>query len=93
MVKSTPAVDFSSSADRFWLLPILIVPTLRLPGSLRAAAITSATERSGDCALVTRTKSKKATLETGAKSVTGSNGSFLNSGTLMAVPLVSSASV
>ena len=64
------------------------------PSSLsRAAVTTSVTVRNGDCAFVTMTKSKKATLETGVKSVSGSNGSFLNKGTLIAVPLVRRAKV
>ena len=59
----------------------------------RAAVTTSVTVRNGDFAFVTRTKSKKETVETGVKSVSGSNGSFLNRGTLIAVPLVRKANV
>jgi hypothetical protein len=46
-----------------------------------------------ELAPVENTKSKKPRLEIGSKSFSGSNGSFLNSETLTAVPLDSSASV
>ena len=59
----------------------------------RAAAMKSPSVLNGESAPVARMKSKKPRLETGAKSRSGSNGSFSNSETLTAVPLVRSASV
>ena len=93
MVKSIPAAVLNSSADRFWVLPILMVPTFSAPGLAFAAAMKSPSVLNSEVALVENTKSKKPRLETGSKSFSGSNGSFLNNETLTAVPLDSNASV
>jgi len=72
MVKSMPAAVLNSSAERFCVLPILMVPTLSVPGFAFAAAMKSASVLNGDSALVANTKSKVPRLETGAKSFSGS---------------------
>jgi hypothetical protein len=58
MVMFTPVAAFKSSADRFCVLPGLMVPTLNWPGLARAAAITSFIVRNGDCACVSSSRSK-----------------------------------
>ena len=84
-----PVADLRSSADRFCVLPGLIVPTLNRPGLARAAARTSVIVRRGESALVRINRSKNATVEIGAKSATGSNGMVLSSELLIAIPLES----
>ena len=93
MVKSILAAVLNNSADRFCVLPILMVPTFSAPGLALAAAMKSASVLKSDEAPVQKMKSKNPRLETGAKSLVGSNGSFSNSETLIAVPLVSITSV
>ncbi len=58
MVKSMPAAVLNSSADRFCVLPILMVPTLSVPGFALAAAMKSASVLNGESALVAKMKSK-----------------------------------
>jgi hypothetical protein len=70
---SIPAVDFRSSAERCWVLPGLIVPTLSFPGLSRAASSTSASERYGEAAFAAKKNSNLPILVTGAKSVSGLN--------------------
>ena len=48
----------SSSAVRFWLLPILMVPMLRVPGLSRAALTNSAMVLNGEVAFTQKRKSK-----------------------------------
>lgn len=88
-----PADVLNNSADRFCVLPILMVPTFRAPGLFWAAAIKSVSVLNSELAPVANTKSKNPRLEIGSKSRKGSKGSFLNRETLTAVPLDSSASV
>jgi hypothetical protein len=63
MVKSMPAAVLNSSADRFWVLPILMVPTLSAPGLAFAAAIKSCSVLNSELAPVARMKSKNPRLE------------------------------
>ncbi len=93
MVTLMLAVARNSSAPRFWVLPTLTVPTLSLPGLARASLRKSPSVPYGPVALVVKVRSNRLKPETGVKSFTGSNGRVLNSGTLMAVPFVTSASV
>ena len=93
MAKLSPVWERSSSAPRFWVLPTLMVPTLSLPGLAFASFRRSARVRYGEAAFTAMARSKLPIAEIGAKSLSGSNGSVLNSGTLIAVPLVTSASV
>ena len=72
ITKSMPAAVLKSSADKFWVLPTLMVPTLSEPGFAFAAAMKSASVLNGESALVAKTKSKKPRLEIGAKSFRGS---------------------
>ena len=93
MTTSMPAVERNSSAERFCVLPGLMVPKLSLPGFDRAAASRSPSVWYFDSGPVTMTMSKYATSDTGAKSFTGSNGRLLNSDFEIAVPLVRTSSV
>jgi len=69
---SIPDIDLKSSAARFCVLPILIVPILSLPGLALASAMSSPTEPIFEFESTTITRSKNPTVETGAKSFTGS---------------------
>ena len=71
-VKSIPASDLNSSAERCCVLPIPIVPTVSFPGSAFAAAMTSFTVFSLDSLPVTMASPKYPICETVAKSLTGS---------------------
>src|SRR5260370_33835326 len=93
IVKSMPADVLNNSADRFWVLPMLMGPTLRAPGLFLAAAMKSASVLNSELAPVTKMKSKKPRLEIGSKSRRGSKGNFLNRETLTAVQVESNASV
>jgi hypothetical protein len=66
------AAVLKSSADRFCVLPILMVPTLSVPGFAFAAAIKSASVLNSESELVAKIKSKKPKLEIGTKSLSGS---------------------
>src|SRR5882672_9860131 len=70
-----------------------MVPTLSVPGFSRAALMKSPSVLNEDSALVANTRSKVPSAEIVAKSLTGSNGNALYKATLIAVPLVRSASV
>ena len=72
MVNSIPAEVLNSSADRFWVLPILMVPTFSAPGVALAAAMKSPSVLNSELAPVARTKSKNPRLAIGSKSLTGS---------------------
>src|SRR5262245_12810926 len=93
MAKSSPVADLNSAAVRWLLDPTIEVPTLSWPGGRRAAAMKSASVRWSDVALVASTLAKLLIAETGTKSLTGSYWMLLNSDTLIAVELDSSASV
>jgi len=67
MVKSMLAAVLKSSADRFCVLPTLMVPTLSAPGFAFAAAMKSASSAKPEEADVQKMKSKNPRLETGAK--------------------------
>ena len=72
IVNSMPAAVLNSSADKFCVLPTLMVPTLRAPGFALAAATKSGKVLNSESRLVANTKSKKPRLEIGSKSFTGS---------------------
>ena len=56
--KFAPVDDLKSSAARFCVLPMPMVPALSLPGFLRASAITSCTPLNGDFGSVMITSGK-----------------------------------
>ena len=58
ITKSRLAAVLNSSADKFWVLPTLMVPTLSEPGFAFAAAINSASVLYGESAPVAKMKSK-----------------------------------
>ena len=90
---SMPAVVLNNSAARFWVVPTCGVPMLSLPGLARAHASNSASVLNRPPSATTSTRSKVASMDTGAKSASVSNGSDLNSAALTAVPLDTSSSV
>ena len=69
---SSPAIDLNSSAEMNWVLPMLVVPMLNLPGFALAAEMSSATDLYGESELTSSAMPKKPTVDTGAKSFTGS---------------------
>src|SRR5512143_2560908 len=82
---SIPAIDLSISPARCDELPTPAEGKLSAPGFDFASAIRSFTVFTGDDGCTTRMLGVTATRLTGAKSFTGSNGSFLNRLTLMAL--------
>src|SRR5215471_15668652 len=90
---SIPDIDLNNSAARFCVLPGLIVPMLSVLGFAFEYAIRSLTEAILEAESTTTTRSKKPTVDTGAKSFSVSYGRDLNSDTLTALPLVRNSSV
>ena len=90
---SMPAVTLNSSAARFCVVPICGVPMLSWPGWARAYISRSASVRKRPPSFTTTARSNVASSETGAKSLSVSNGSDWNSAALTAVPLLTSSSV
>ena len=83
----------NSSAERFCVLPALIVPMLSLPGSARRRVSSAAMSRSGELAATTTAIGKTPIVTIGAKSVDGLKGSVRNRLALIAVPLLATSSV
>ena len=71
----------------FCVLPGLMVPMLNLAGLARAIVSMSCVVFSGESAFTRIMLSNIATVEIGAKAVTGSNGMVLISALLSAIPL------
>ena len=78
IVKSALTVDLKSSAARFCVLPILILPAFNCPGLRFARLIKSWTELIFELELTTIAISKNPIVETCVKSLVMSNGKFLN---------------
>lgn len=70
--KFAPVVDLKSSAARFCVLPMPMVPTFSLPGFFFAAATKSCTFLKGDFESVMITSGKKPTVLIISKSRSGS---------------------
>ena len=64
----------------FWVLPGLMVPTLNLAGSARAASNASLSVCIGESALTSSSRSNSAMVEIEVNAVAGSNGMVLSSG-------------
>lgn len=71
----------------FWVLPGLMVATLNLCGSTRAASSASFKVWIGESALTNSSRSNCAMVEIGANAVTGSNGIVFRSDFDSAMPL------
>ena len=90
---SRPVIERNISADRFCVLPTLIVPMLSLPGFAFPYAISAFIESIFASALATTATSKVPSSETGWKAASVSYGSERNSDAETALPLDSSRSV
>ena len=90
---SKPVADLNNSAAKFWVVPMLGVPTLSLPGLALDQAIKSAKVLKRPPSADTMTKSNMPKGATGIKSLTVSKGRLLNKLSLTAVPLEISNSV
>ncbi len=88
-----PATVSNSLAASCCVLPTAMVPTLSLPGLALANASASLSVAKREFAAANTPMSKKPSVVTGAKSFSVSYGSFLNSPTLTALPLLISSSV
>ena len=87
MVIGIPVAKRISSAVTFCVLPGLMVPMLNAPGLARAIVSMSCVVRSGELARTRIILSNIATVEIGAKAVSGSNGMVLISDFDSAIPL------
>ena len=71
-----PAMVLNNSPERCCVVPTPAEAKVSLPGCARASATSSGTLLAGTSLLTTRTLGVKQSCVIGAKSLTGSNGSF-----------------
>src|SRR5678815_5086598 len=83
-VTATPAYCFSISIDRWLVVPMPLDDALNCPARFLASATSSGTLLTGTLGCTTSTSGTEDTHETGSKSLTGSNASFLYRLTLTA---------
>ena len=91
--RSAPVRVRNSSAARFWVLPMLMVPRFRVPGLALASASRSPRVRQRALSATTTARSNVPRVDTGMKSRTVSKGRLLNRPALTAVPLDMSSRV
>ena len=87
MVIGMLVTERKSSPVTFCVLPGLMVPTLNLLGSARAASSASFSVCHGESAFTSSSRSNSASVDTGVNAVTGSNGMVFSSDFDSAMPL------